>query len=705
MADQPQHSDQPKHTNRLARESSPYLLQHAHNPVDWYPWGEEAWETARRENKFVLVSIGYAACHWCHVMERESFEDEAIAARQNELVVNIKVDREERPDIDEIYMQAVQLLRGQGGWPLNVFCLPDGRPFFGGTYFPPDRRMGMPSWPEVLEAVAQGFRERPEQVNEQADELVRHLNMPATAEPGVEMPAATAVLAAGATAVMATFDERKGGFGGPPKFPQPYLLRLLLQYSHASGDQRARDQALFTLRKMAEGGMYDQLGGGFHRYSVDADWLVPHFEKMLYDNALLVPLYLDAWRLTGDDFYARIARETLDYLLRDMRSPEGAFYSSTDADSEGEEGKYFVWTPEETSRLIGAADADLFDRYYGVSPHGSFEGKSILHPTMSVADVAKWYEKTEEEAGAILELGRAALLAERATRVPPATDTKVIASWNGMAIDALALGGAVLDEPRFREAAESAASFLLATLRTELDGGKGLLRIYADGRPSITAFLEDYAGLADGLLTLYEATGEERWFVEARALGEEMVAKFWDDEGGGFFTTGSDNERLITRYKPAHDGATPSGNSHAARVLARLYALTSEGAFAERFEATARAHTLILQQAPTMMALLVSSLDWVQRHQTVAIVGDPESAEARVLGAVVREGYFPTAVLAYRGIDGAGSAVQTAVPQLEDKQPLDGVATAYVCRGFSCSAPVTDADALRALLGAPVTLG
>ena len=631
-------------------------------------------------------------------MERESFENEAIAARQNELAINIKVDREERPDIDEIYMQAVQLLRGQGGWPLNVFCLPDGRPFFGGTYFPPDRRMGMAAWPEVLEAVSQGFRERRDQVVEQAGELVRHLATPVAAEPATETPDATAALAGGASAVMATFDERQGGFGGPPKFPQPYLLRLLLQYGHATGDQRARDQALFTLRKMAEGGIYDQLGGGFHRYSVDAQWLVPHFEKMLYDNALLVPLYLDAWRLSGDDFHARIARDTLDYLLRDMRSPEGAFYSSTDADSEGEEGKYFVWTPDDTARLLGADDADLFDRYYGIAPHGSFEGRSILHPTMSVADVANWYQKTEQEAAAILERGRATLLAERATRVPPPTDTKVIASWNGMALDALALGGAVLDEPRFTEAAEAAATFLLQTLRSD----NALSRIYADGRASITAFLEDYAGLADGLLTLYEATGNERWFLEARALGEEMLAKFWDPERGGFFTTGSDNEALITRYKPTHDGATPSGNSHAARLLARLYALTGDGVFADRFEATAKAHALILAQAPTMMPLLVTSLDWVQRHQTVALVGDPASPEARALRDVVRGGYFPTAVLAQRPLEGH-TAAATAVPQLEGKEPLHGAPAAYVCRGFSCSAPVTTPDALADLLRAPVT--
>ncbi len=682
-------SDEPSYTNRLARETSPYLLQHAHNPVDWYAWSPEAFEKARQEDKPVLVSIGYAACHWCHVMERESFEDPAAAQRQNDLFVSIKVDREERPDVDEIYMQAVQLLRGQGGWPLNVFCLPDGRPFFGGTYFPPDRRMGMPSWTEVLESVAAAYRDRREDIAQQAGKLVESLGKATTLAPAEATPDATESLHTTASEIMEAYDPHHGGFGGAPKFPQPFFPRLLLHYAHAAADERAREQALFTLRKMAEGGMYDQLGGGFHRYSVDAEWLVPHFEKMLYDNALLAPLYLDAARLTEDPFYARIAEETLDYLLRDMRSPEGAFYSSTDADSEGEEGKYFVWTPADTERLLGPDDAPVFDRYYDVSEPGNFEGKSILHPTASVEDVANWQGRSAEDVAALLARGRAALLAERATRIPPATDTKIIVAWNGMAIDALAQGGATLAAPRFLEAAEQAATFLLDTLRP--DGG--LFRIYAGRRASVPAFLEDYAAFADALLSLHEATGDERWFGEALSLGEEMLAKFWDEAGGGFFTAGSDNEALITRSKPASDGATPSGNSHAAKVLARLYALTREGKFADRLEATARAHALILARAPTMMPLLVTTLDWLQRHQTVTVVGDPDSADTQALLRAIRDGYLPTLALTQR-VPGA----PTQVPQLDGKEPRDGVATAYVCHGFTCSLPVTTPDALLALL-------
>ena len=558
----------PPHTNRLADETSPYLLQHQHNPVDWQAWGDDAWQRARDEDKPVLVSIGYAACHWCHVMERESFEDEGLAARQNELFVSIKVDREERPDVDEIYMEAVQLMRGQGGWPLNVFCLPDGRPFFGGTYFPPVARQGMPSWLQVLDSVAAAYRERRADLEGQAAQIVAHLEQaPGPLEPGEERADPAAARRAAVAQIMKSYDKRFGGFGGAPKFPQPFFLALVLQHAVADNHPLARDQVLATLRQMAEGGIYDQLAGGFHRYSVDERWLVPHFEKMLYDNALLVPLFLDAARLSGDSFFSRIAEETLDYLLREMRTPEGAFYASTDADSEGEEGKYFVWSLDEVTALLGG-DAPLFARYYDVSEEGNFEGRNILHPRMPLAQAAAWYQQEEDAAAETLAAARATLLAARAERVPPATDTKVIVAWNGMAIDALARGGAILDAPRFIDAAREAAAFLLDKMRPAGDAG-GLLRIFAGGRASVPGFLEDYAGLADGLLSLYEATGEERWFVEARQIADAMLTRYWDRDAGGFFTTGSRNEALVSRKKPTYDGATASGNSQAARVLAR----------------------------------------------------------------------------------------------------------------------------------------
>ena len=683
----------PAHTNRLAQESSPYLLQHQHNPVDWYAWGEEAWARARSEGKPVLVSIGYAACHWCHVMERESFEDEAVAARQNELFISIKVDREERPDVDEVYMEAVQLLRQQGGWPLNVFCLPDGRPFFGGTYFPPVGRQGMPSWLQILDAVDAAYRDKRGELEQQASQIVEHLaSAPGALELGEERADPAAARRAAASHIMKSYDKQFGGFGGAPKFPQPSFLGLVLQHAIADNHTHARDQVLTTLRRMAEGGIYDQLGGGFHRYSVDEQWLVPHFEKMLYDNALLVPLYLDASRLSGEAFFGRIAEETLDYLLREMRTPEGAYYASTDADSEGVEGKYFVWSLEEVESLLGE-DAALFARYYDVTASGNFEGENILHPLMPVGEAGAWFQLTEAEASAKLAAARATLLEARADRIPPATDTKVIVAWNGMAIDALARGGAVLDAPRFLEAAREAASFILETLRSD-EGG--LLRIYAGGRASISAFLEDYAALADGLLSLYEATGEERWFVEARAMTEAMLERYWDEAAGGFFTTGADNEALISRKKPTYDGATPSGNSHASRVLARLYALTGEGRYADRLEAMSVAFGVIVTRAPVMMSGFVGALDWLDRHEAVGVVGEGAAAEA--LARAVWEG-APGPTVVMRG-SGDGESV---VPQLQGKILVGGAPAAYVCHGFACRPPVTTPEALRVLLaeGAP----
>ena len=684
-------TETPKHTNRLAQETSPYLLQHAHNPVDWYPWGSEAWERAKAEDRPVLVSIGYAACHWCHVMEHESFEDEAVAAVQNDLFISIKVDREERPDIDEIYMEAVQIMRGQGGWPLNAFCLPDGRPFFGGTYFPPAGRQGMPAWPEVLEAVAGAYREHRDDVVKQAGTLLEHLERRPAAGDAADALDPIEAMRVAARTILQTFDAQEGGYGGAPKFPQPLMLRLLLRYARRHGDDQARDQVLLTLRKMAEGGMYDHLAGGFHRYSVDRRWLVPHFEKMLYDNALLPPLYVQAYGLTGDAFFRRVAEETLDYLIREMRAPEGAFYSSTDADSEGEEGKYFVWTLAETERLLGPEDAAVFNRYYDVTAHGNFEGCNILHPTMTANDVANRHQLTAADVEAVLARGRAALLAARATRVPPATDTKVIVAWNGLAIDALARAGAVLAAPRFTEAARTAAAFLLDTLRRP----HGLLRIYAGGKATIPAFLEDYAALADGLLSLYEATGEERWFSAALDLGEDMLAKFWDHEQGAFFSAGPDNEPLITRNKPVQDGATPSGNSHAALVLARLYALTARSDLADRLEQAQRAHGALLTRAATAMPLLLEALDWVRSHQAVAVIGEPGRADTLALLDVVRRGDAPDAFVIQRTPD-----APTVVPQLDGKSAIDGNATAYVCHGFACSAPVTAAQDLTALLRA-----
>ena len=687
--------------NRLARETSPYLLQHANNPVDWYPWGEEAWTRARAEDKPVLVSVGYAACHWCHVMERESFEDDQIAALQNDLVVSIKVDREERPDVDEIYMDAQQMIHGHGGWPLNVFCTPDGRPFFGGTYFPPQRRTGMPGWTDVLQGVTRAFREQRDQVEQQATQLTQHLNLRVELAGEELTESAAQVRSRAATAMLQAADRTHGGFGAAPKFPQPFYLQLLVQQAldeTASNRNDARRHLAHSLRKMAEGGIYDQLAGGFHRYAVDQIWLVPHFEKMLYDNALLIPLYLDAHRLQdaseADPLFAHIARETADYLLNDLQTPDGAFFASTDADSEGVEGKYFVWTRDELHELLDERDAEIACRRWGVDLGGNWEGNSILLAAQSPEDVARWLDLPLSDVHSSLERSRRTLLEHRATRIPPATDTKIIAAWNGMAIDALAKAGAILEEPRFIDAAERAARFILSNMRSD-DGG--LLRIHSAGRASVEAFVEDYAALADGMISLYEATGDESWYSEARAMIDAMIDRFWDHEGGGFFTVGRGGEQLIAQRKPTQDGATPSGNSLAARALARMYALTSDGRYADLIEAMRVAFSAYLNKAPTMLGLFVSVEDWLTDHRSVALVGPADDAELMQMRRDLLSGP-PRPMVVMRRSDG-----DTIIPQLADKPQQDGKPTAYVCQSFACSAPVHTAADLNTALTQPLT--
>ena len=686
--------------NRLASETSPYLLQHANNPVDWYPWSEEAWARARAEDKPVLVSVGYAACHWCHVMERESFEDEAIAALQNDLVVSIKVDREERPDVDEIYMDAQQMLHGHGGWPLNVFCTPDGRPFFGGTYFPPQRRTGMPGWTDVLQGVTRAFHEQRDQVEQQATELTKHLNLRVelAGEDLTESPAQ--IRSRAATALLQAADRTHGGFGGAPKFPQPFYLQLLLQQAlDDSADNRddARRHLAHSLRKMAEGGIYDQLAGGFHRYAVDEIWLVPHFEKMLYDNALLIPLYLDAYRMAadGDDapLFSRIARETSDYLLQGLQAPEGAFFASTDADSEGVEGKYFVWTRDDLHRLLDEQDAEIACRRWGVDVGGNWEGNSILTAAQQPEDVARWLDLPLTHVEQSLARSRSVLLEHRATRVPPATDTKIIAAWNGMAVDALAKAGAVLEAPRFIDAAATAARFILDNMRSD-DGW--LLRIHSAGRASIDAFVEDYAALADGMISLYESTGDESWYLEARSMIDAMIERFWDHEGGGFFTVGREGEQLIAQRKPTQDGATPSGNALAAKALARMYALTAEGRYADLIEAMRTTFSAYLSKAPTMLGLFVSVEDWLTDHRSVALVGPADDRELAQMRRDLWCGVPRPMVVMQRSTD------ESQVPQLVDKPQQNGRPTAYVCQAFACSAPVHTAADLARILDDPL---
>jgi uncharacterized protein YyaL (SSP411 family) len=657
--------------NRLAQETSPYLLQHRDNPVDWYPWGPEALSRARAEDRPILLSVGYSACHWCHVMERESFEDAETAAYMNEHFVNVKVDREERPDVDAIYMEAVQAMTGQGGWPMTVFLDPDGVPFYGGTYFPPDEGRGMPSFRMVMEAIVDAWENKRDTIREKAPGTRARLGAVGAIEPSSDLPRPED-LAAAVTQLVGDADRRHGGFGGAPKFPSASALELLL----ANGDEEGRAVVEETLDAMLAGGIYDQIGGGFARYSVDAIWLVPHFEKMLYDNALLVSAYLHGWQVLGHERYRRVCEETLDWMLREMRGPEGGFYSALDADSEGEEGRFYVWTPEQIVAVLGADQARSLIDFYGVSERGNFEGSNILRLAGGAA--------AEPPPG--LGAARQALYEARAERVWPGLDDKRLTSWNALAISALAEAGAVLGRPDYLEAAAGCASFLLENMR----GTNGrLLRTYKDGDARLNAYLEDHAFLLEALLTLYEATFEASWFESARALAETTIERFGDGERGGFFSTSSDHEELIARRKEIGDHPIPSGNSAAALGLLRLAALSGDG----RYEAEAIGVLRLFSQPalahPHSFGHLLRALDFqLAPTREVALVG----ADLEPLAATVRAEFRPHLVLA-GGPEGSENP-----PLLQGRETVDGRAAAYVCENFACKLPVTGADQLLALL-------
>ena len=568
-----------RHTNRLADETSPYLLQHAHNPVDWYPWGDEAFARARGEDKPVLLSVGYSACHWCHVMERESFENEDIAGLMNRLFVNIKVDREERPDVDQIYMQAVQSMTGRGGWPMTVFLTPDGTPFYGGTYFPPVDRHGMPGFPRLLESIAGAYRSRRGEVAESGRKLLEEMRQGEHLRRS-DSALGEDVLRAAYQGLAGQFDERRGGLGQAPKFPQPMTWEFILRYGKRTGDPRALEMVRLTLDRMAAGGMYDQLGGGFHRYSVDDQWLVPHFEKMLYDNAQLASLYLHAWLATGDPTYRRVTEETLDYLLAEMRHPSGGFFSAQDADSEGVEGKFFVWSPDEISSVLGDdAMAEAVLRYWGVSDGPNFEGQSILFVPHAPDDVAAELGISADRLSELVARARQRLYAARDKRVHPGLDDKVLASWNGLALSAFAEAGRALGRPDYVAAAVDNGRFLTTSM---MDDGR-LMRSWKDGRARIKGYLEDYAMVGAGLVSLYEATFDRRWLDESRRLAEAALGLFWDAERDAFFDTGADHEALIVRPRNIFDNAVPSGASVAIDWLLRLALVLGE----ERYEARA----------------------------------------------------------------------------------------------------------------------
>jgi uncharacterized protein YyaL (SSP411 family) len=653
--------------NRLAHETSPYLLQHRDNPVDWYPWGEEALTRARELDRPILLSVGYSACHWCHVMERESFEDADTAAYMNDHFVSVKVDREERPDVDAIYMEAVQAMSGHGGWPMTVFCDPDGVPFYGGTYFPPDEGRGMPSFRMVMEAVIDAFESRREELRERAPETRARLGAIGAIEPAGEAPGAELLEAAVATLTGAT-DMERGGFGGAPKFPPSSALELLLARGIEAPVER-------TLDAMMAGGIYDQIGGGFARYSVDASWLVPHFEKMLYDNAQLASAYLHGWQALGHERYRRVCEETLNWALREMRGPEGGFYSALDADSEGEEGRFYVWTPEEMRAVLGEGAGEVI-AFYGASEAGNFEGSSVLH-------LAGGASAAEPDG---LADARRTLYEARSGRVRPGLDDKRLTSWNALMLATLAEAGAVLGREDYLEAARRCAEFVLRDLR---DAGGRLLRTFKDGEARLNAYLEDHAFLLEALLTLYEATFEHRWFDEARALADITIARFGDPERGGFYSTSDDHEELIARRKEIGDHPIPSGNSAAALGLLRLEALSGERSYGEWAEGVLRLFAKTAPRQPDAFAHLLRALDFqLAPTKEVALIGEDLGG----LAGLVRSRYRPHLVL-------AGSPEGSDVPPLvADRPSIGDKPTAYVCQNFACQAPVTDAARLADLL-------
>ena len=676
--------------NRLINETSPYLLQHAHNPVDWYAWGDEAFARARAEDKPILLSVGYSACHWCHVMERESFENEAIARVMNENFVSIKVDREERPDVDSIYMRAVQAQTGRGGWPMTVFLTPEGMPFYGGTYFPPEDRHGMPGFPRLLEVMADAYRTRKGEITKSAEQLVAHLRSGVMTAQGQE-PVTSETLSRAYQDLAAELDEKYGGLGQSPKFPQPMAHEFLLRYYARSGDTQALALVDFTLERMARGGMYDQLGGGFHRYSTDPFWLVPHFEKMLYDNALLSRLYLHAYQVTGNPEHRRIVEETLDYVLREMTSPGGGFYSTQDADSEGQEGKYFIWTPGEIEEVLGKEMAAIFSRYYGVTHQGNFEGQSILNVPQEPREVAQEMGLNESELATTMQEARAKLLARRQGRVAPGRDDKVLTAWNGMMLRSLAEAAAALGRKEYLAAAVANASFLLDTMRQAGDGR--LLRTYKDGEAKLNAYLEDYALLIDGLLALHEATLDLRWLQEARSLADAMIDLFWDEDEEGFFDTGRDHEKLIVRPRDVFDNATPSGGSVAAEVLLKLGVLTGNQEYPRKATATLRSLRTVMAQAPLGFGQWLCALDfYLSTPKEIALVGARDNPGTQSLLDEVHGRYLPNKVVT--GYDPARPDGMDEVPLLEDKYMVDEKPSAFVCQNYACLLPVTDPAAL-----------
>lgn len=690
--------------NRLIQEKSPYLLQHAYNPVDWFPWSNAAFDMAKRTDRPIFLSIGYSTCHWCHVMERESFEDPEVARLMNQVFISIKVDREERPDIDQVYMTVCQLMTGRGGWPLTIIMTPDKKPFFAGTYFPKESVPGRIGMLDLTQRIAFLWSERRQEVLEAAEKVISALGQVQVEEsspgnaPGVE------IFRRAYEQFSARYDAQRGGFLPAPKFPTPHNLLFLLRYWHRTGDVNALRMVEHTLAAMRRGGIYDHVGFGFHRYSTDAEWLLPHFEKMLYDQAQLALALLEAFQATGKHEYARTAEEIFTYVLRDMRAPEGGFYSAEDADSEGEEGKFYVWKASEIEELLGESDARVFSRVFSVSPSGNYRdeatgqvmGTNILHLSESLQDIAWRLGFSEEELNHRIEQARSKLFAARERRVHPHKDDKVLTDWNGLMIAALARGAQVLGKQEYAAAARGAAEFILATLRGP-DGR--LLHRYRDGEASISAYADDYAFFVWGLLELYEATFEPRWLTVALELNRDFIDRFWDAKGGGFFFTAVDSNELPVRKKEFYDGATPSSNSVAAYNLVRLARLTGDMTYEHKAYEIGRAFAGTVNQVPSGFTQFLVVLDFLlgPSHEVV-ITGDPAGPDTAAMIAAIRKPFAPNKVVVLRPT--VDSEITNIVPYSKDLLPLTDKATAYVCSGFACQLPTDDPKRAIALLTA-----
>ncbi|NOU89755.1 DUF255 domain-containing protein [Paenibacillus sp. LMG 31460] len=681
--------------NLLINEKSPYLLQHAYNPINWHSWNSEAFEIAKRENKPIFLSIGYSCCHWCHVMAHESFEDQIVADMLNKDFISIKVDREERPDVDHIYMAVCQAMTGQGGWPLTVFLTPEKKPFFAGTYFPRSRKYNRAGMVEIIAQLAGKWKEDPDRIREAADQVITETTsrLLENRSGGV---VSEETLHEAFRIYESNFDAEHGGFGSSPKFPTSHNLSFLLRYYQKTGNARALEIVEKTLDSMHRGGMFDHIGFGFSRYSVDEKWLVPHFEKMLYDNALLIMTYIEAYQVTGKEKYAEVAEQIITYVLRDMTDEGGAFYSAEDADSEGVEGKFYVWTPDEVEDVLGIEEGDLFSELYDITESGNFEGHNI--PNLIGTTMESFARRKQiplDELKQRIEAARVKLFAHREQRIHPGKDDKILTAWNGLMIAALSKAARALDKPSYAEAAAKAAEFLLRELHRE-DGR--LLARYRDGEAAFLGYVDDYAFLVWGLIELYETTFELRYLREAVQLNAEMLRLFGDEEKGGLFFYGSDAEQLLTRPKEIYDGAMPSGNGAAALNLLRLSRLTYDAKLSQAAEVQLQAFAGAVASYPPGHALTLAALDFAYGEASeIVIAGDPAKPETQHMLRTVQRQYLPNALLILHPPGEAGEEVRKLIPLVQDKLPLGGQATAYVCQNFACQAPTQDLEELENL--------